>query len=345
MPSTRTTPDTPARAGKLFADRSVRTKVLSALGALAIVAVGVSSSSLVALGRSAHQADILYHDNVTGLIALGRVHQEELKTRMLVAQHAAIPDAAGKAEIEQKIQASDTELDTWAAKFAATQTTDPRDWKVFTDNWTKWRQVRDSQLLPRSDAGDATGWTTVVNDVAQPIVSTVADALDAVEAAEGSEAAAAAATARSGADRARTVTLIALLVGLLLAGLLAMRVIRSIVGPLRAVSTSLEAVAAGDLTLGAEVDSTDELGRMAASLERARTSVRATVSAIARSSASLSAATTQLAASNDRIGGAASQTALVAQDATETASAVRTSVQTVATGTTEMQAAIRDIAS
>ncbi len=73
---------------------------------------------------------------------------------MLVAQHAATPDAEGKAAVAQKIKDSDAELDTWAAKYTATPQADAANWKVFTDTWSQWRQARDSQLLPASDKGD-----------------------------------------------------------------------------------------------------------------------------------------------------------------------------------------------
>ena len=151
---------TAAPSPRLFADRSVRTKVLSALGALALVTVGVSAGSLVALQQGSEHSEELYQDSVVGLTALGRVHQEELKTRMLVAQHAATPDAEGKAKVAQKIADSDAELDTWAAKYSATGPADAADWKTFTDTWAQWRQARDTQLVPRSDAGDLAGWAS-----------------------------------------------------------------------------------------------------------------------------------------------------------------------------------------
>ena len=93
MPSTATDP---ARRPRPFADRSVRTKVLSALGALAVVSVGVSTASLVALSQASERTDVLFSDTVLGLQALGRLHLVEIMTMMLVAQHSVTPDAECK---------------------------------------------------------------------------------------------------------------------------------------------------------------------------------------------------------------------------------------------------------
>ncbi|GAA0301756.1 methyl-accepting chemotaxis protein [Kineococcus aurantiacus] len=329
---------------RLLADRSVRTKVLSALAALGLVTVGVSTASLVTLSTNAERADGMYRDGVIGATALGRVHQEELKTRMLVAQHAATPDAEGKAEVAQKIVDSDAELDDWAAKYTAGSPADTAGWEDFTDAWAQWRQARDSRLLPLSEAGDQAGWAAANAEVAQPLVSAAADALDVVEAAENARAKAAADASADDSTRSRELIVAALVLGLGLSTTLGLLVVRSIVGPLRAVSASLEAVANGDLTVGATVTSRDELGQMADALERARDSVRSTISAISASSESLLLASDQLTADSERIGGTAGETASAAASAADTAATVSASVSTVAMGADEMQAAIRDIA-
>ncbi|WP_432495338.1 methyl-accepting chemotaxis protein [Kineococcus auxinigenes] len=333
-----------AAPARPFADRSVRTKVLTALGALALVATGIGAGSLAALSSTAEQAEALHSDTVVDKTALGRVHQEEIKTRMLVAQHAAAPDAAGKAEVAEKIVESDAELDTWAERYEAGPLVDAASWRTFTDAWAQWRTVRDEQLLPLSDAGDRAGWARASADVAQPLVSTAADALDVVEAAEDSLARERAESTARTASSARVAVLTALAVGLAVAGALGALVVRSVVGPLREVSASLEAMADGDLTVAAPVRSADEVGRMAAALERARTGVRGTVTAIASSAAALSSATSSLTASSARIEEAAERTARVAEGAAGTAATVSASVGDVSRGAAEMQAAIRDIA-
>ena len=328
-----------------FANRRVGTKVMSSLGVLAAVSAGVGVVSVTALSSTAEQSQRVHDQNVVGLTALGRVHQEEIKTRMLVAQHAATPGAEGKAELAGKIADSDAELDDWVAKYEATGVTDPADWKTFVDGWAQWRSIRDGQLLPLSDAGNAAGWSAASSDVAQPVISTVADALDAVEASEGTEADATVAAARGTARHARVVVVVSLVVGLALALALALRATRLIVGPLGAVSASLDAMAAGDLTLAPGEHGRDEVGRMADALSRAQQGVRETVTAVVTSATALAAASTQLSATSERIAGAAGDTARAAQTAAHVAGQVSSSVGVVAAGADEMQAAIREIAS
>ena len=140
---------------------------------------------------------------------------------------------------------------------------------------------------------------------------------------------------------------------------------RSILNPLGRTVQVLEAVAAGDLTQKFDTARTDEVGRMAGSLNQMVDSLAAQqrrqaadaqeriarqatsdelLASIARSGEQLSTAAEQLTEVSRRMGSAADQTAAQANGVSAASEQVSHNVQTVATGVEEMGASIREIA-
>ncbi len=138
-----------------------------------------------------------------------------------------------------------------------------------------------------------------------------------------------------------------LLVGLVcvgLVGLVCLAVTRSIVRPLGAVSRSLEAMATGDLTVDPQVDSADEVGRMAQSLVRAQQGVREAVTAMATTAGLLATSSADLTVSAEAVAGSAEQSSTQAAVVSSAAAEISRSVQSAAAGAEEMGASIREIA-
>lgn len=166
------------------------------------------------------------------------------------------------------------------------------------------------------------------------------------EATENAKAAAAESLDRVRAEQARVmlfavgagVLIVALLVGIYLV------LVRAVIRPLRGVAGVLSAVADGDLTRTVEVRSGDEVGQMAAALNRAVASVRRTVADVVEAADGLAknADTTRSVARQFAVGaeGAASRAGEVAEASQE----VLTGVHTVAAGADQMAASIQEIA-
>ena len=132
-------------------------------------------------------------------------------------------------------------------------------------------------------------------------------------------------------------------ISLLLAVLLALIVGRSMVLPLRRVSTALDAVANGDLSQDSGVYQRDEVGRMATSMRKAVSAFRETITALSQHSNTLSTASHQLQTLSLEGAESAGNGAQQASSVAEAARNMSMNIQTVAAGAEEMEASIREI--
>ncbi|MCL3859680.1 methyl-accepting chemotaxis protein [Actinotalea sp. K2] len=113
---------------------------------------------------------------------------------------------------------------------------------------------------------------------------------------------------------------------------------------LAAVQRSAEAMAAGDLTVDADVLGTDEIGQMAAALRTARGSLRSTLRGVGEASVTIAAASEELSAAGSQVSAGSEETSVQAGVVAAAAEQVSRNVQAVAAGAEQMGASIREIA-
>ncbi len=152
------------------------------------------------------------------------------------------------------------------------------------------------------------------------------------------------AAATRSASSSRTIVIVLGLIAVAMAIVAAFAIIRSVSKPLSEAVAVLEGVAAGDLTLKAAIESKDELGRMAASLNSALDRLRLAMNSIGQHSQSLAGASEELSAVSNQLAGGAQETSSQATMVSAAAEQVSANVRTVAAGTEEMSASIREIA-
>jgi methyl-accepting chemotaxis protein len=140
-----------------------------------------------------------------------------------------------------------------------------------------------------------------------------------------------------------TWTIVAAVAGLALGVGLALWTSRLIVSPVRRVRDLLGRMADGDLTEAVEVNSRDEVGQMAAALERMRVSIRETVARIVDTSGTLATSSQHLTDVSGSMAASAQEMSVQANVVAETADLVSRNVQTVASGSEQMGASIGQI--
>ncbi|GIF21611.1 methyl-accepting chemotaxis protein [Actinoplanes tereljensis] len=192
------------------------------------------------------------------------------------------------------------------------------------------------------------GFTLPATDQIGPVWNStqtgLTEAIVTLQNTEESEAAAMTAKAEDSYHAARTELIVIMVVALVVALGLAAFVCRLILRQLGSVSTSLAAVAQGDLAVAADVQARDELGAMAVAVNTARDGLRDVVSHLTASSRALGESTAQLTGSTERIGVSAREAATQADAVAVAAGAVSANVHTVSAGSHEMGASIREIA-
>jgi methyl-accepting chemotaxis protein len=126
--------------------------------------------------------------------------------------------------------------------------------------------------------------------------------------------------------------------------LLARFVVISITRPLLRVRRSIDAMATGDLTVPADVESKDEVGLMAHALDQARSSVREVITSVSTSAGAVARAAVEMAGTSASMAASARTAAGEAEGVSTAADSVSENVRSIAKGSDEMGSAIREIA-
>jgi methyl-accepting chemotaxis protein len=310
-----------------FINRSVRTKVLTAIGV-----AGVVSGAVAWLGLSA-----LTDANAT----MQSVAQQNVRYQALADARDGIADSLGALDPEaQKV--ADGNVDAGIAAYA--QFNDDPSVAEFRKAMSDYRTVRDTEMMPTAASGRIDLYLELHQTKAMPLIQQAQRGLDDLEAIEAARSNAWVARAENDYERSRNLILLAAVLGLAASVAIGFWVTRLVVRPLRRVADVLGALATGDLSQQVKIESADEVGVMATALNRATESMRTTVrtmdgtaGSLATSSAQLTGFSTEIASGTEA---ASDQANLVAAAAEQ----VSRNVQTVAAGAEEMGMSIREIA-
>ncbi|MEV6488979.1 methyl-accepting chemotaxis protein [Actinoplanes sp. NPDC051633] len=152
------------------------------------------------------------------------------------------------------------------------------------------------------------------------------------------------AAAESGDARTKLILVIVTAVSALLLGAVVWFVARIIASPIRTTKALLEQVAKGDFRKRAAVRSDDDLGDMAAALNRTVEHVGEAITDIARNAATLADSAERLTGVSQQVSAGAERASIEAGAAADSATQVSEDVRAIATGTEEMRASISEIA-
>jgi methyl-accepting chemotaxis protein len=330
-----------------FANLAIRTKLLSLLAVVAVVGITIGVVAYTGLTSLAGQARTLADVQTDVAFPLSVVHQEELKARMIAAEAgASVTDTQDqRQEFVDRIAETDADLDAAAAAFEeGIGTLEIPEWAAFLSAWDDWKSVRDTKLVPAAFSNDQVEFDRVLDDDAQVPLDAAIAALESVEVQVGDDAESVAVGAQAEA-RQDVVLLFAVvaagLAGVVFLGLWIARLLRRQVVDVQA---SLEAMAAGDLTVAPKVESTDELGRMAGALVNAQEALRDAFGAVREASGTLAGTSEQMSVAQTQVAAGSQETSAQAGVVAAAAEQVSRNVQAVAAGAEQMGASIREIA-
>jgi methyl-accepting chemotaxis protein len=333
---------------ELLRKAQIRTKLAAIAGVGILAAVALALAVVVGLAslraRTTDLANIArtLHD-------LAEVRDIEGDMRVVVTEIAGAETASGFQDSFAEARDLDVEMDKAAAAVrrglvSARDSVGVADLDQFTSRLATWRTVRDEQIVPAVKNGDLDKAKAALKGPLQTAGDGYSKPLDKpsdrLSADVTSQTRAASGTSAAG----RYIMLLMALAGIAGALALAFVVGGAIVRRLEKVSTVLTHLARGDLTGRAEVESADEVGRMAAALDTATETVRRTVAGVADSVNALAAAADELSATNDEMAVSAERTAERAAVVSSAANQINQNVTAAASGAEQMGESIREIA-
>jgi methyl-accepting chemotaxis protein len=335
------------RLGSVWADRGVRTKVLTAVTVAAVVAVAIGVLGLSALSASAARSQELYSGNLAGTSAVDDMIFSIWTVRKDIRDAIITPDPADATKILNGIaddraafhRAADAYLA--AAPSAAHRRLLGQAETVFD----RYVEKATTVLGPLALANDYAGFYQTNKVQVTPLAQRSQTLLTQLAASEDVAARAAADTAHDEYVSNRTLSIALLVGGAVLALAIGWWVARALARGVGRVQKVAEALAAGDLTASSDLTSRDELGRMGAALDSAVGELRVLMGTVVSSADAVAASSEELSASSAQISASAEETSAQSGVVAGAAAEVSRSVQTVAAGAEEMGASIREIAS
>jgi methyl-accepting chemotaxis protein len=331
----------PAPRGRWFADRSVGLKIGSAFALLVLVVVGVTLVGLLRVGQLSASQHSLHENHVVALSDLDALQGTYQNSRDLYTAYFNA-DATGRAALRQQVAAVRSALQVELTAYEGA-TLHPQRVATLRQDLDRYYQLAEQELLPLLDQGDVTAGGMVLAGPIRAATDTVAADLEGLRTVLRDAGDAVAAAGDDLVAQTRTQMLLVSILGVLLASLVAIGVLRSMVRSIRAVQGAIEAMTAGDLTRASGVDQEDEVGQMAAALDAARASLRAVLADVAASADAVAASAEELSASSAQISASAEETSAQSGVVSSAAEEVSRNVATVAAGAEQMGASIREI--
>jgi methyl-accepting chemotaxis protein len=332
-----------------LADRSVNAKLFISVIVIACVALGtnvLSVARMAALNNDLSTMKVEHVDSLQQLSNLRGGFGTMFRGLFLVTTPGV--DDQFRAEGRKEVDRADQMVNDALSRYRELARNSPERLAAiaaFTEAWRVHSGLRDALILGKPPRADIT--IPAPEKIADAFIgneNAMHESVAKLQELEESESAAMASRAASNYRSARAVLIASLLGGLAAALGLAFWTARMIRRQLVDVGDSLEAVAQGDLTRSATVRSRDELGQMAAAVNRANANIRDTVGTLTTGAQTLGGSSQRLTGVTERIAVSAQTTSAKVNVVASAAGNVSTNVQTVAAGSREMGASITEIA-
>ncbi|WP_232481014.1 methyl-accepting chemotaxis protein [Roseomonas sp. KE2513] len=248
----------------------MRTQIIVVMAACALAIAGMGGFAAYRISAVNYYVNTVAKNWLPSVDAIARASETVQILRQFILRHSIVTDAAGKQEVEERLNELLASVDKFFVEYQAllTSSTEQRLFDASKQSWQAYR-VEIEPTLALSRAGQnaaAAARITGVNTARARALTADFDALKAFN-REGSTkdaAAAAASTASSSIIAAGAVTLLAFLGA---AGM-AIWLVRGVSLPILRTAELMRQIADGKLTVTIEgKDRTDEIGHMARALE------------------------------------------------------------------------------
>lgn len=314
----------------MFRTISIKSRLLAAFGALALMLAALGLYSLSALSDIRQRADLVETNLLPSLMSLGDLNLNVTRVRVLTLRLMLTTDIERETETLTRLENLRAELANNEKNFAANILNDTER-KAFTDFQATQQQYLQLQkqaivYLQQQETGLALDLLPQMNPIADSITQKLILLTQINQAAADKARQEAMATY----DNARLLVITLIVIAVLAAIAIALLISRSISQPLIQVVRGAEYIAEGDLTRTVVTEGQDELTQLAVALVKMQQQLRDAISHIGSSASQLASAAEELSAVTDE-----SSRAIQLQS---------DEVQQAATAITEMSSAVDEVA-
>ena len=327
-----------------FKDRRLGTKLSTVVVVFVAVFTVVFGLGALSMTRITAQNDQAAAVSNQVLSPMQNARVAQLNSQLDVRRLAMAPNNARRDILLAAIAANDAQMQQAVTAVDAHLSSPVASWDSFKSLQNQWLSLRDTTLVPLAKTGNTAAVDAAI--LAVPTLSSDARSALVTTAAGVVQGRINAATTAVSADTSRNLwlLLIAFVLGVILAGMLARSVIAETTRAVGGVKRSLDAMAAGDLTVLAQERSRDEVGAAAHSLTVAQTALRSMLAKVASTAETVRSSAQDLAASNVTIAESSEESSAQARTVAAASEEVSATVRSVAEGAEELSVSIRQIA-
>jgi len=306
---------------------SIKARLIAVMALLSVLLAAVGAGGLYSLASTNDSLKTVYDDR---LVAMGQLDTVglELRAAQISLGNAIDGDAAtGQRELPQVALAGQHADKTWA-EYMATYLT-PEETKLAAQFAADRKSMAESALAPAQaalQAGDKEQAAQLLHGKLGPAMSVVMRDLSELTQLQLRVAKGEFDHSQAMYATFRATSVGAILVGLALAALMGVWLVKAITQPLARAIRMAEAVAAGDLSQTLHVDSQDEMGQLTAALKAMNASLVKIVGEVRGGTHTIATAAGQIAAGNLDL---SSRTEMQASSLEETASSMEELTSTV----------------
>jgi methyl-accepting chemotaxis protein len=328
-----------------FRNLSVRWKVFVSNVILTGFAILIGVAGIWNIRRIDLADTHLYRDATVPIRQLGRMAYDFAKAQSFMRDMAVAGSQTDRERYDSAMSAAVREVAEARIRLDSA-ITDPQQrkaWEAYKAGFTDYAPVR-TRILDLARGGrQAEALHLLQTDMAR-VIDPIYRRLDSLQAMMDQDAERTSA-GNHRLSREATYMVVLILLGLMgVVSLLGIVISNLIARPLDHTVTTLEAVAAGDLTRRMAHHGADEVGRMAVALNQALGAMQESLAGIGHNSQALATASEQLSAVSTQMGANAEETTAQAGVVSAAAEQVSQNIQTVATSAEEMGASVKEIA-
>jgi len=293
-----------------FKNLNAAPRLMIGFGTLLVLTLGIGYLSIANLSKANDRLGALYQEDMLGAmrvndIAVARaMNGRSVRDAML---HINDPSLVAENEKVSFAEIASIRADIEAAEKSASSSESKEVLAIMSNALPAYEQGHREiyQYIEGKDLVRAQARLASVTEAAKPLFDAAAHAIDIKQkhAEEKFQ------ISRESYQTARAMVIGASLLSLTLGILLTIVIARGFSVPLGRAVTALERVAGGDLTASLDVETQDEVGRMAAALNGAVERLNATMQEVADNAANASASSQQLAAASEAIASGAQEQA------------------------------------